>query len=79
MDMIKQQQPVPGNYYVNLTGQLIKVRYLLYSNAELSTIVLEYQDGCRLFVSLDEWDWLDLRPYSDWFFGDKSVDSGQEY
>ncbi len=77
--MQQQKKPIAGDYYVNLTGQLIKVRYLLYSNAQLSTIVLEYQDGCRLFVSLDEWYWLDLRPYSEWFFGDRSVDTGQEY
>ncbi len=71
-------QPVPGKFYINHTGQLIKVSYLLYAHARLSTIVLEYQDGGRLYVSNDEWEFLELKPYSDWFLGKKTVDSGQE-
>lgn len=77
--MSKQQQPVPGEYYINLTGQLIKVRYLLYTQAEISRIMLEYQDGHRLSVKLDEWLWLDLKPYSEWFFGDSAAETGREY
>jgi len=76
--MPKQQQPVPGEYYINLTGQLIKVRYLLYKQDVISLILLEYQDGHRMSVKLDEWNWLDLKPYSDWFFGDNAADSGRE-
>lgn len=78
MDMSKQQQPVPGEYYINLTGQLIKVRYLLYSQAEISLIMLEYQDGHRLSVKLNEWFWMDLKPYSEWFFGDSDAEAGRE-
>lgn len=62
--------PVPGNYYVNLTGQLIKVRCVLYSDGVLTVIRLEYQDNHQLAVRLDEWNWLDLRPYADWFLDD---------
>jgi len=70
--MSKKREPVPGNYYVNLTGQLIKVRYLLYSYGEMTMVMLEYQDGHQLKVQLDEWEWLDLRDYSDWFMGESS-------
>jgi len=70
--MSNKREPVPGNYYVNLTGQLIKVRYLLYSGCEITMVMLEYQDGHQLKVQLDEWLWLDLRDYSDWFMGESS-------
>lgn len=63
------QQPVPGEYYINETGQLIEVRCMLYRDAEISMIMLLYQDGCRLTIRMDEWNWLALKPYSDWFFG----------
>jgi len=77
--MSNKQEPVPGNYYVNLTGQLIKVRYLLYSGGEISMVMLEYQDGHQLKVQLDEWLWLDLRDYSDWFMGEsRKRESEQE-
>ncbi len=76
--MSKQKKPVPGEYYINLTGQLIKVRYLLYNQAEISLVMLEYQDGHRLSVQLDEWHWLDLKPYSDWFFGDTNAETELE-
>ena len=72
------QQPVPGEYYINETGQLIKVRCMLYRDAEISMIMLQYQDGCHLTIRMDEWNWLALKPYSDWFFGSQSADSGQE-
>jgi hypothetical protein len=72
------QQPVAGEYYINETGQLIKVRCVLYSDAEISMIMLQYQDGYYLTIRMDEWNWLALKPYSDWFFGGQSVDSGLE-
>ena len=73
------QSPVPGHYYVNLTGQLIKVRCMLYNQSELTFVRLEYQDGHQLTVGIDEWNWLDLRPYADWFLGGaKAKDTEQE-
>ncbi|NOY66493.1 MAG: hypothetical protein GXP13_03675 [Gammaproteobacteria bacterium] len=76
--MSKKQLPVPGKYYINLTGQLIKVRCVLYSDSELAVVRLEYQDGHQLTVMIDEWNWLDLRPYADWFLGDPESSSELE-
>ena len=75
--MAVQQTPIPGNYYVNKTGQLIKVRYLLYSEGDISRIILEYLDGRRMFVELEEWSWLDLVRYSDWYL-EKESETEQE-
>jgi len=70
--MASQQTPIPGNYYVNKTGQLIKVRYILYCGGDISHVILEYLDGHRMFVELDEWRWLDLTRYSDWYLEKES-------
>jgi hypothetical protein len=61
-----QQEPVPGNYYINLTGQLIRVKMILYSGLDASRVVIEYLDGRRIHIDIQEWDWLDLSVYPDW-------------
>lgn len=75
--MATQQTPIPGNYYVNKTGQLIKVRYILYSDGDVSRVILEYLDGHRMSVELEEWSWLDLTRYSDWYL-ERESETGQE-
>lgn len=64
--MAARQKPVPGFYYINLTGQLIKVRALLYVDGVVRRVVLEYLDGSVIKLALEEWDWLDLARYTDW-------------
>ncbi len=61
-----QQKPIPGRYYINLTGQMIKVRALLYLEGLLNKIVIEYLDGGVIYVDANEWDWLDISMYSEW-------------
>ncbi len=55
-----QQKPVVGSWYVNLTGQLLKVRAVSYSASMLSKVVVEYLGGRRLIVSAEQWALLDL-------------------
>lgn len=64
--MTVRQKPVPGFYYINVTGQLIKVRALLYVQGIVRRVVLEYLDGSVIKLALQEWDWLDLARYTDW-------------
>jgi hypothetical protein len=59
-------KPVPGFYYVNVTGQLIKVKALLYVDGRLSRVIAEYLDGRVEYVAPADWDWLDLSCYNDW-------------
>lgn len=61
-----QQEPIPGRYYINLTGQMIKVRALLYLNGLLTRVIIEYLDGNIIYVAADEWCWLDLSIYNEW-------------
>lgn len=64
--MAARQKPVPGFYYINMAGQLIKVRALLYVDGLVRRVVLEYLDGSVIKLALQEWDWLDLARYTDW-------------
>ncbi len=64
--MTVRQKPVPGFYYINVTGQLIKVRALLYAQGCVRRVVIEYLDGSVINLALEEWDWLDLARYTDW-------------
>ena len=61
-----QQKPIPGRYYINLTGQMIKVRAILYFEGSLNKVVMEYLDGGVIHIDADEWDWLDLSMYNEW-------------
>ncbi len=55
-----QQKPIVGSWYVNLTGQLLKVWAVSYVDSRLSTVVVEYLSGTRVIVGIDKWNLLDL-------------------
>ena len=76
--MAIQQKPIPGNYYINLTGQLIRVMMLVYSEGKPSRVMIEYLDGRRMGIDISEWSWLDLSEYPDWL-SRRSQSSDLEY
>jgi len=49
--MYLQQQPIPGYWYSNLSGQLIQVRAMLYVSGKRNCIVLEDIYGSRFAFS----------------------------
>ncbi|VAW87915.1 hypothetical protein MNBD_GAMMA17-1742 [hydrothermal vent metagenome] len=55
-----QQKPNVGSWYINLTGQLLKVWAVSYSGSTLSKVVIEYLSGSRVVIDIDQWDLLDL-------------------
>ena len=55
-----QQKPNVGSWYINLTGQLLKVWAVSYSDSTLSKVVIEYLSGSRVVIDIDQWDLLDL-------------------
>ena len=55
-----QQRPLVGNWYVNLTGQLIKVIAVGFADGRISKVVIEYINGKRQIVAIDTWNLLDL-------------------
>lgn len=58
-----KQNPMVGNWYVNLTGQLLKVSAVGYDMGKLTKVVVEFLSGKRLILDLDKWYLLDLETY----------------
>lgn len=58
--MSVKQKPVVGNWYMNLSGQLIKVWALGFTSGHISKVVIEYLNGKRRVIGLDEWTAMDL-------------------
>jgi hypothetical protein len=61
--MAIQQKPVVGNWYVNLTGQLLKICAVSYEAGAISKVVIEFLSGKKLILDLDKWNLLDLETY----------------
>lgn len=61
--MAIQQTPVVGNWYVNLTGQLLKVCAISLEQGNLSKVVIEHLSGARTIIDIDTWGLLDLETY----------------
>ncbi len=58
--MAQNIEPEVGNWYMNMTGQLIKVWALAYHRGRLTTVVIEFLNGERRILSLADWNRLDL-------------------
>ena len=58
--MLLQQKPIPGYWYSNFSGQLIRVRAIVYLAGQRRRIVLEDISGKRESVDVDSWHGMDL-------------------
>ena len=61
--MAIRQNPVVGNWYVNLTGQLLKICAVSYDSGKISKVVIEFLSGKKLILELEKWHLLDLETY----------------
>lgn len=62
--MTTQHEPVIGNWYVNRTGQLIKVRLLAYQSAKPVSAMIEYLDGTTKVIDMEAWSCLELNRHA---------------
>ncbi len=62
--MLLQQQPIPGYWYSNFSGQLIQVRAIVYLAGKRRRIVLEDISGKRESIEIDSWHGMDLMLHS---------------
>jgi len=58
--MFLQQQPMPGYWYSNFSGQLIQVRAVLFIAGNCRRIVLEDIRGKRDYIHPRDWKGMDL-------------------
>lgn len=58
--MSVKQRPVVGNWYMNLSGQLIKVWALGYTAGQVRKVVIEYLNGKRRIIGIGDWWSMDL-------------------
>jgi len=50
-----QLLPVPGNWYVDRTGALFKVRALVFESGHAHHVIIDYPRGVRRKVGLHQW------------------------
>lgn len=58
--MSVSEEPVVGSWYADRSGELLRVRLALYRYEHLTALLLEYMEGGRQIVSIDEWYGMDL-------------------
>lgn len=58
--MLAKNSPVVGNWYVNRTGQLIKVKLLEMLQGVPVKAMIEYLDGSTKIIDMNAWSCLEL-------------------
>ena len=58
--MLSSKSPVVGNWYVNRTGQLIKVKLLEMIQGVPVKAMIEYLDGTVKVIDMQAWSCLEL-------------------
>ena len=61
--MFSTQEPIVGTWFVNMTGQLIRVKLLMFSNNKLQRVLVQYLDGSTKSINSDDWLNLKLNPH----------------
>lgn len=52
--------PNIGQWYINVTGQLIKVIMVVHSDEQIEKVIIKYLNGDRKHISIDDWNLLNL-------------------
>lgn len=61
--MYPSHDPVPESWYVNETGKVLKVRFLLYQEGRLIAVIVENLEGRHDIIRLATWYKLHLSRY----------------
>ena len=70
--------PVPGHWYINRAGKLLRVCIVAYSGKQLCSVLTRDVEGRSHVVDIDDWSKLDLViPYREQ--GEVCLDSEQGY
>ncbi len=66
-------KPAVGRWYMTATGQLIKVWASAYFDGKIGRIAIEYLNGRKRLLSIDEWATLELEVH---LYTEPSQDGG---
>lgn len=58
--MYCSHDPIVGTWFVNVTGQLLKVKLLMFNDDKLHRVLIQYLDGSTRLVDDEEWFCLKL-------------------
>lgn len=61
--MFRIQDPTVGSWFVNLTGQLIKVKLVTFNKDKLHHVLIQYLDGSTKLINHDDWSYLKLNKH----------------
>ena len=61
--MFHVQDPVVGSWFVNLTGQLIKVKLVMFNKYKLQRVLIQYLDGNTKLINHEDWFYLKLNKH----------------
>ena len=53
-------EPVPGYWYINRTGKLMRVRFVAHGVNGIESVLIQYIEGATQSISIDDWRCLDL-------------------
>ena len=63
MIMFSVQDPIVGSWFVNLTGQLIKVKLVMFDQDRLHRVLIQYLDGNTKLINHEDWSYLKLNKH----------------
>jgi len=61
--MFHVQDPTVGSWFVNLTGQLIKVKFVMFDQDKLQRVLIQYLDGNTRLINHEDWFCLKLNKH----------------
>lgn len=61
--MFSAQDPTVGSWFVNLTGQLIRVKLVIFSKDKRHRVLIQYLDGSTKLIKHDDWVCLKLNKH----------------
>jgi hypothetical protein len=53
-------EPIPGYWYINRTGKLMKVKMVGYDGNRAANVLIQFQEGNTRLIDINDWRCLDL-------------------
>ena len=61
--MFRVQDPEVGTWFVNQTGQLMKVKLVMFAEEKLHRVLIQYLDGTTKLIKEEDWFHLKLNKH----------------